>query len=228
MANPQVKLKIDGRKLSHEQSEYIRIQAVKAVRINHSSAEDVIKTFGLHRANIYKWLKKYDKFGLDSLKSKKASGPQPKLTSLQKHQLKKLVLKNPLQLKLDFEYALWTIGMVKELIWKKFKVNYTTSHVSNILKEIGYSNQRPIERAYQQDPAKVDKWLKKDYKAIKDEAQWEERIIYFGDEAGFHETASYCKTWAPRGKTPIIKSTGARTRVNCISAIELNDSRMWN
>src|SRR3989442_7551500 len=197
MSNPLVTLKIDGRKLSHEQSEYIRIQAVKAVRLNGSSAEDVIKTFGLHRSNIYKWLKKYDKFGTDSLKSKKASGPQPKLTPLQKHQLKKLVLKNPLQLKLDFEYALWTIDMVKELIWKKFKVNYTTSHVSNILKEIGYSNQRPIERAYQQDPVKVDKWLNWDYKAIKAEAVRENRIINFGDEAGFHETASYGKTWAP-------------------------------
>ena len=73
MSNPPVKLKVDGGKLSHEQSEYIRMQAVKAVRINHSSAEDVIKTFGLHRANIYKWLKKYDQFGLDALKSKKAT-----------------------------------------------------------------------------------------------------------------------------------------------------------
>lgn len=219
MSNPQVKLKIDGRKLSHDQSEYIRIQAVKAVRINGSSAEEVIKTFGLHRANIYKWLKKYDEFGLDALKSRKASGPQPKLTPSQKHQLKKLILKSPLQLKLDFEFALWTIDMVKELIWKKFKVNYSSSHVANILKQIGYSNQRPIERAYQQDPVKVDKWLAKDYKAIKAEATKQDRVIYFGDEAGFHETASYGKTWAPKGETPIIKATGARTKVNCISAI---------
>lgn len=219
MSNPPVKLKIDGRKLTHEQSEYVRIQAVKAVRLNGSSPEEVIKTFGLHRANIYKWLKKYDEFGVDSLKSKKAGGPQPKLTPQQKHQLKKLILKNPLQLKLDFEYALWTIDMVKELIWKKFKVNYTTSHVHNILKEIGYSNQRPLERAYQQDPEKVDKWVNKDYKAIKREAAREDRVVYFGDEAGFHETASYGRTWAPKGETPIIKSTGARTKVNCISAI---------
>ena len=75
-----VKLKSDGRKMSHEQSEYIRIQAVKAVRINGSSPEEVIKTFGLHRANIYKWLKKYDKEGLDGLKSTRAKGPQAKET----------------------------------------------------------------------------------------------------------------------------------------------------
>jgi len=219
MANPVVKLKIDGRKLSHEQSEYIRIQAVKSVRLNGSSPEDVIKTFGLHRANIYKWLKKYDAYGIESLKSTRAGGPQPKLTPAQKSQLKRLVLKSPLQLKLSFEYALWTIDMVKELIWKKFKVNYTTSHVCNILKEIGYSNQRPVERAYQQDAEKVSRWLTKEYKAIKREALKEGREIYFGDEAGFHETSGYGKTWAPKGSTPVIRSSGARTKVNCISAI---------
>ena len=57
MAKDQVKLKIDGRRLSHEQSEYIRIQAVKAVRINGSSAEEVIKTFGLQE-----WMKKNKNF----------------------------------------------------------------------------------------------------------------------------------------------------------------------
>jgi hypothetical protein len=91
--------------------------------------------------------------------------------------------------------------------------------VHNILKEIGYSNQRPVERAYQQDPEKVDKWVKKDYKAIKREAAREDRVVYFGDGAGFHETASYGRTWAPKGETPTIKSTGARTRVDCISAV---------
>lgn len=217
----QVKLKVDGRKLTHEQSEYIRIQAVKMVRLAGSSPEEVIKIFGLHRANIYKWLKKYDQYGIEALKSTRAKGPQPKLTAQQRYRLKKIILKNPLQLKLDFEYALWTVEMVRTLIWKKFKVNYSASHVHNILKEIGCSNQKPIERAYQQDPVKVEKWLSREYKAIKREALREGRMIYFEDEAGFHETASYGKTWAPKGKTPIIKSTGARTKVNCISAISL-------
>ena len=63
--------KLDGRKLTHEQSEYIRIQAVKAVRKKNQSPEDVIKTFGLHRSNIYNWLKKFDKGGFNALRSTK-------------------------------------------------------------------------------------------------------------------------------------------------------------
>src|ERR1035438_3522454 len=99
--------RIDGRKLTHEQSEYIRIQAVKAVRKKNQSPEDVIKTFGLHRSNIYNWLKKFDKGGFNALRSTKAKGPAPKLSDYQKARLAKYLLKNPTQLR--FEYALWTV-----------------------------------------------------------------------------------------------------------------------
>lgn len=209
--------KLDGRTLSHEQSEYIRIQAVKAVRNKKQSPEDVIKTFGLHRANIYKWLKKYDKGGFAALSSSKSNGPSAYISVKQKQQLAKYLLKNPTQMR--FEYALWTIPMVVELIAKKFNVLYSPEHVGRILKELGFSRQKPLERAYQQDPEKVADWLNKKYPAIKKEAKKEKRIIYFSDEAGFHATAQYGTTWSLKGKTPIIKTSGQRIKVNCISAI---------
>lgn len=211
------KKKIDGRKLSHEQSELIRIQAVKAVRIQGQSPEEVIKTFGLHRSSIYKWLKTYDESGLDALRSTKAKGPEPKLNKRQKVRLAKYLMKSSLQLR--FEFALWTIEMIATVIERKFGVSYSLVQVGRILKEIGFSWQRPIERAYQQDPTKVEKWLNTDYPAIKREAKKEKRIIYFGDEAGFHATAQYGKTWGIKGPTPIIRASGRREKVNCISAI---------
>lgn len=209
--------KIDGRKLSHKQSEYIRMQSVKAVRIDNRSAEEVIKIFGLHRSCIYRWLNKYEAGGLDALKSSKALGPETKMTDGEKQRLAKYLLKNPAQLR--FDYALWTIEMIKELIKQKFNISYTSVHVSRILKEIGFSKQKPLQRAFEQDPLKVEQWLKKDYPTIKREAKKEARSIYFGDEAGFHSTALYGGTWAPKGKTPIIKSTGQRIKINCISAL---------
>lgn len=209
--------KLDGRKLTHDQSEYIRIQAVKAVRKKNQSPEDVIKTFGLHRANIYKWLKKYDTGGFEALRSTKASGPESKLSDVKKQQLAKHLLKNPTQFR--FEYALWTVKMVTELIAMKFDIAYSTVQIGRLLKEIGFSRQKPLERAYQQDPEKVAQWLKKSYPTIKKEAKKENRTIYFSDEAGFHATAQYGTTWAPKGKTPIIKTSGQRIKVNCISAV---------
>lgn len=209
--------KTDGRKLTHSQSEYIRVQSVKAVREGNQSPEDVIKTFGMHRSNIYKWLKIYDDSGYAGLQSTQSKGPAPKMTTKQKQQLYSYLQKNPLQLK--FDYALWTIEMIVALIHLKFGVQYSSVQVGRILKEIGFSQQKPLERAYQQDPEKVEKWLKTEYPKIKREAKKEKREIYFSDEAGFHATAQYGSTWAPKGNTPIIKTTGQRQKVNCISAI---------
>jgi transposase len=171
----------------------------------------------LHRANIYKWLAKYDAGGFTALKSNKAKGPTPKLSEKQMQQLVKILCKNPLQLR--FEYALWTVEMVGQLIAQKFDVLYSKVQVGRLLKKLGFSRQRPLERAYQQNPAEVGKWLNETFPAIKKEAKKQKREIYFEDEAGFHATAQYGTTWAPVGQTPILKTTGKREKINCISAV---------
>jgi transposase len=209
--------KVDGRKLSHSQSEYIRVQAVKQVRLENKSPEEVIKTFGLHRTNIYKWLRWYDAAGFDGLKSSKSKGPAPKMSLKQELQLSKLLLKSPLQLK--FDYALWTIDMIAELISQKYNIIYSKVQVGRLMKKLGLSRQRPLERAMQQDPKKVEDWLSRQYPSIKREAKKEKREIYFSDEAGFHATAQYGTTWAPKGDPPIIKTSGKREKINVISAV---------
>lgn len=215
----RIKIK-DGRTLTHKQGEYIRKQAVQAVRVDNRSPEEVIKIFGLHRSCIYRWLNRYDMGGLPALDSTVAKGPEAKMTEREKQQLARLLLKNPTQL--SFEFALWTIAMIVELIKKKFGVSYSVVQVSVILKSIGFSKQRPLQRAYQQDPKQVEQWLRKRYPAIKKEAKREKREIFFGDEAGFQATAHYGGTWAPKGETPIVKTTGQRMKVNCISAVNNN------
>lgn len=88
-----------------------------------------------------------------------------------------------------------------------------------MLKKLGFSRQRPLERAYQQNPEEVSKWLNKTFPAIKKEAKRQKREIYFADEAGFHATAQYGTTWSPVGQTPVIKTSGKREKINCISAV---------
>ena len=120
---------------------------------------------------------------------------------------------------MKFEFALWTVAMIIQLIADKFGVSYSDVQVGRILKEIGFSKQKPLQRAYEQDPEKVERWLNEEYPSIKKEAKKESRMIYFGDEAGFHSTTLYGSTWAPIGETPIIVSTGQRIKINCISAV---------
>jgi transposase len=209
--------KNDGRTIDHTTLEWIRMKAVERVIEGKESPETVIKGFGLDRTNIYGWLRQYRVGGYAALKSTKAAGPQPKLSNGQRKKLGRMLMKNPQQL--HFDFGLWTLEMVQELILKTFKVSVSYETVRRLLKAMGYSHQKPLYRAWQQDPARVKKWLEEEYPAIKAEAKRQKRTIFFEDEAGFNSADHRGKTWGKEGQRPIVKTSGARHRINAISAI---------
>jgi len=207
----------DGRKLDHKTLEELRIRAVKRVEAGESP-EAVIKTLGFSRARIYGWLAKYREYGIDGLRSRLATGRPPRLDGRQMQQIYRIVVdNNPRQLK--FEFALWTRAMVRDLIRLEFNVCLSEVSVGRLLGKLGLSPQRPVRRAYQQDQALVIDWIAKDFPAIKKMAKAEQATIYFGDEASVRSDYHSGTTWAPRGKTPVVTTTGSRFKVNLISAI---------
>lgn len=207
----------DGRQVDHQTLEWMRLRAVEAVVYEKQSPERVMGWFKLHRTVIYRWLRMFRKGGWEALKSTKAPGPGPKLTPAEKRRLGKFLMKNPLQL--HFDFGLWTLEMVQELIRQKYGKSVSIPTVTRILSEIGYSRQRPLQRAYEQDPERVRRWKEEEYPAIVREAQKEAREIYFEDESGFRSTGSGGTTWAKKGQTPIVRKTGKRYGINSISAI---------
>jgi hypothetical protein len=60
---------------------------------------------------------------------------------------------------------------------------------------------------------------KRNFQKIKTLARKAKAEIYFGDEAGVRSDYHSGTTWAKRGKTPIVSTTGARFGLNLISAI---------
>lgn len=208
---------LDGRNLSHEALEEIRIRAVKRVE-SGESPEDVIAALGLHRSSIYKWIAAYREGGLDALKSRKAAGPAPKLSGPQFRGLFVIITHgNPLQL--GFEFALWTRAMVRQVIREEFDVRLSDVSVGRLLRKMGLSPQRPLRRAYQRDEERVKAWREHAYPEIQKLAKHAGATIYFGDEASLRSDGHSGTTWAPTGETPVIERTGARFSVNMISAV---------
>jgi transposase len=210
-------MKMDGRKLDHKTREAIRIRAVKQVEAGESP-EVVIKALGFHRSCIYLWLAKYREGGIEALKTRKIPGRPLKLNGTQLQKIFDIVTsKNPLQLK--FEFALWTRAMVRQLIRDRFGVRLSEVSVGRLLKKMGLTPQRPLRRAYQQDKQLVQRWLKETFPQIKQSARKEDATIYFGDEASVRSDYHSGTTWAIRGKTPVVVTTGARFSLNLISAV---------
>lgn len=212
----------DGRKLNHSAREAIRVRAVQRI-IDGESPEVIAKTLGYHRSAVYQWLKRYEAAGLEGLKYQKIPGKQPTLSKAQKQKIFDIVTsKNPLQLK--FAFALWTRAMVKDLILDQFGISLSEVSVGRLLHELGLTPQRPLRRAYQQNPERVAHWLQQEYPAIQKEAKAAKATIYFGDEAGIRSDYHSGTTWAPRGQTPVIRTTGSRHSLNLVSAISAKGS----
>jgi transposase len=209
--------KTDGRKISSETMEEIRIRAVERVHAGESP-EIVIKALGFARACIYNWLARYRAGGWHGLKTGARSGRPSKLKGSQIRWVYQLVCEgDPRQLK--FPFALWTRAMVAKAIKDKYCIKFSESSVGRLLRQLGLSNQKPLYRAYQKNPEAITKWRQEVFPEIKKAAKKIGATIYFEDESGIRSDFHSGKTWAPVGKTPVIEATGARFGTNMIAAI---------
>ena len=62
----------------------------------------------------------------------------------------------PLQYK--FEFGLWTLSRIRALIKRQFGKELSIATVSRLMKVLGFSAQKPLYQAWQQDGALVRKW----------------------------------------------------------------------
>ena len=118
-----------------------------------------------------------------------------------------------------FPFALWTRNAIAILLYRRYGVRLSANSVGRLLAHLGITPQKPLWRAYQQDPERVRQWIQAEYPAIARQAQQEKAEIWFGDESGVRSDYHAGTTWAARGKTPVVRTTGARYRLNMLSAV---------
>jgi len=187
----------------------MRIRAVKRIEAG-ARVEDVATALGLSRSAVFGWMAAYREGGEQALRAKPVPGRPRKLSGAQLRTLYTLIEgSDPRQYQLEF--ALWTRELVQQLIWAQFRVRLSVVSVGRLLRTLGFSPQRPVFRASQQDPERVRRWREQDYPAIREQAAQVGAVIYFADEAGIRSDYHSGTTWAPVGKTPVVTSTGART-----------------
>ena len=210
-------MQVDGRTLSHEMSETIRRMAVERVREGERPSA-VIKSYGLCRTTIYKWLRAVRRSGREALKARKHPGRKPALSPRQNLQVRKWINgKDPRQY--GFDFGLWTRQIVAELIAQKCGVKLGVTAIGRLLYELDITPQKPLRRAYERDPVAIERWTKEVFPALRARAKRTGAAIFFLDEAGVRSDQVLGRTWGLRGQTPEVPTSGRRQSVNAISAV---------
>ena len=207
----------DARRLTSGELTELRRRGVAAVQGGESPAV-VARVLGVGVSTVFGWLARYRSGGADALDARRRGGRPPKLDAAKLKWLYDVItMKDPRQLK--FAFALWNSRMIATVIERQFGISLSKSSVCRLLNQLGLTPQKPLWQAYQRDPVRVQKWVDEEYPAIRAQARRERAVVFFGDEAGVRSDFHAGTTWAPKGKTPVVQTTGARFGLNIISAV---------
>ncbi len=212
--------KFDARKLSTEAQQELRYQVVR-LKTQGRTAAEINSVTGVTQSRIYAWWKLYKDGGKKALKIKKRGrslGGKRTLTPDQEREIQKAIYDNcPDQMKLPF--ALWTRRAIQQLIQQLWKIKMPIRTVGEYLKRWGYTPQRPLRKAYKQNPKAVEKWLGDTYSQIKERAKNENAEIHWGDETGLCNDSYHGRSYSPKGETPEIRIHARCERINLISTV---------
>jgi transposase len=67
----------------------------------------------------------------------------------------------------------WTRAMIATLIRRKYGIRLSLASVGRLLAQLGLSCQKPLVRAFQQNPTLVKQWVENDYPKIRAQAKRE-------------------------------------------------------
>jgi len=210
----------DARKLSRAVHQKLIYYLIKLLEQGKSRSKTINLT-GVSLSSIKKWWKIYKTKGLDGLRLKKRGaklGNNRKLNEEQTNILEQILIKtNPDRMGLNF--SLWTRQAIQNLVFDLWGIQIALRTITDYMKRLGFTPQKPIKLAYEQNPKLVEKWLKEDYPDIAKKAKKENAEIHWLDETGLSSYSNYLRGYSPKGKTPVLRMQAKRLSLNIISSI---------
>lgn len=218
----------DSRKLSIPELNERRRRVVACLK-NGMTQKATAELCGMAQGTVRKIKRLYEAKGLEAVAAKQPGRPKGKgriLTSEQEREARKLIAdRTPDQLKLP--YALWTRQAVREMIERRYGRKLAVRSVGNYLNRWGYTPQKPLQKAYEQRPEAVRKWLEEEFPAIKARAKAEGAQIQWCDETGLRSDDVRGRSYAPKGATPAIRVNQRRHGCTVISAVTNKGAMRW-
>ena len=179
--------------------------------------DEIAGILGRSPKQVRKWVKRYNKFGIEGLKSKKQKGNGSKLSSGQKAELRELVLQNPREK--GHPFSNWNTKNLKAVILECFGVIVSQETVRRILHALGFVWKRPERRFVLSSREEKEKFRKKVKRAILDRKPNE--AILFEDECTVRQHPTLKNTWIPKGVRKFIGTFGNHAKRNVFGFVNI-------
>ena len=178
---------------------------------------DIAEALGVTEVSVSRWLSHARIWGEFALLSRPIPGRPAELSPAQQRTIPEFLWHGAEAY--GFRGSVWTCARVAKVIEEEFGVAYDKSHVSRLLKRLGWTPQTPVRRASQRDEQAIELWRRATWPRLLHEAKIERRTLVFVDEAGFYLLPSVVKTYAPMGRTPVLRAKLTRDHLSVMGGM---------
>jgi len=166
--NPQTaKLLLELRKQALKDQEPRVAQRFHAIALSIEgyTTQRIAQVLKVHRSSVPLWIEHWNQQREVGLLEGHRSGRPVALSQAQRQQLQDILDSGPVAYGL--ETGIWTSPVISQVIAQEFAVHYHPGHVRKLLRQLGYSVQRPTTRLVQADPVRKNRWIRYTYPRIK-------------------------------------------------------------
>jgi len=181
------------------------------------SQRDIADFLGVSEVTVSRWLARVRAGGLEAIRAHPAPGHPSKLSLAQRHLIPEFLWHGPEAY--GFRGEVWTCSRIAKVIEEEFGVAYHKSQVARLLKQLHWTPQVPIRRASQRDEQAIERWRGEVWPELRERARRERRVLVFVDESGFYLLPGVVKTYAPEGRTPILREKLTRDHLSVMGGM---------
>lgn len=125
----------------------------------------IAQALGVTPGAVSQWIARGKDGGRAALRNRKSPGAPRRLTTEQRTLLPSLLARGAQAF--GFRGDIWTRARIAALIKREFGISYHRDHIGRLLSEIGWSLQKPVERATQRDEAAIARWRDERWPVLK-------------------------------------------------------------
>jgi transposase len=218
----------DVRRESNEVLGALRLRAVHARALGYAVAE-IAAILGVREETVSRWCSRYERGGQEALPGARTGRPvgSGRWINTEQEQVIQQAIETKTPEEFQIASALWTRPAVRDLIRQQLGLRLPIRTVGEYLRRWGYTPQKPVRKAYKQDPKAVTEWLEEAYPQIEKRAAKEGGEIHWGDETGVRSTCQHSRGYARPQDTPELKVPAGRFSVNMVSTVTNQGKVRW-